>query len=365
MRYFSLSFRLSLRAQLRRVRTWAAVVLVLACALALRLAPPSEDAMVTVGVVLPPEGGEAFWQGLTARETELISFVCTDAETMRRQVSASRWDCGLTLSEDFSQRLEDLDLDKAVTVTVGPGSTVYPLVQETAAAVLTALAAPKIAEEYLASISLAPGGAVDLPEVRRAGLSMRTLDGRPVTGAELSRSGRDNAALGVAAAFLTAWALFAAVDLGGWLQSGQARRALPCRSAPALALPRLLSSLALPLSSAAAALMAVSGGRSALSLLLYGASLAALALALCRFPPVWTALPALIPFASSSVLVLSPVFVDVGALVPRLAPLVNALPATWALRTAQGDIGSVLRLLSLTAALAAASFLPDVLRRGK
>ena len=363
MRYLGTAFRLSLLAQFRRWRTWAAVGLVLLSALAVRLRPAEDGSLyVTVGVVLPAEGGESFWQGLGSRETGLVRFVRTDRETLRRQVAAGRWDCGLTLAEEFPERLADLDLDGVVTVTVGPGSTVYPLVRETAASVLTALAAPEIAGRYLSSVSLAAEDAPALPEVRRIGISLETLEGRPLGTAELAESGRANVLRAIAAAFLLVWALFSAVDLGRWLETPEARRALPCRSAPALLLPRLLAALAPPLAGSILGLQIASGGGGA-ALIPYGAAVGALALVLASLPWAWRALPPLIPFAAASVFVLSPAVVDVGALVPGLSPLVEALPATLYLRACQGEAGAVLRLLAAAASLAALAQILSMLNR--
>lgn len=363
MRYLWTAFRLSLLARLRRWRTWAAVALVLLAALAVRLSP-AEEALtpVTVGVVLPPEGGEDFWRGLEEREPGLVRFVRTDPETLRRQVSAGRWDCALTLAEDFPERLPSLDLDGVVTVTVGPGSTVYPLVQETAAAVLTALAAPAIAEAYLASGPLAGTPLPELEEVRRVGISLRTPGGRPLGTAELASSGRDGLLRAAAAALLLVWALSTAVDLGRWLETAEARRTLACRSAPALLLPRLLAALVPPLAAAALGLRTAACGGAA-ALLPYGAAVGALALALASLPWAWRALPPLIPLAAVSVFVLSPAVVDVGALFPGLSPLVEALPATLYLRACQGDGGAVLRLLALAAVLAVLARLASMLKR--
>src|SRR5699024_6292008 len=106
MRYFFFSLRLTLKSRLRRKGLWLLTALVLSGGLALHLFPVyTEDAVVTVAVVLPEEGGEDFWERLTLREDRLVHFVPATAPEAEKNVSASRWDCALVLAEDFKQQL--------------------------------------------------------------------------------------------------------------------------------------------------------------------------------------------------------------------------------------------------------------------
>ena len=89
------------------------------------------------------------------------------------------------------------------------------------------------------------------------------------------------------------------------------------------------------------------------------------ALLLAAFQPVWKALPAVIPFAAASVFVLSPVFVDVTLLFPRLRPLSRWLPVTLYLKGCEGDGAALGRLLILTAVFACTAAAQDVVRRKK
>ena len=80
---------------------------------------------------------------------------------------------------------------------------------------------------------------------------------------------------------------------------------------------------------------------------------------------MWKALPAVIPFAAASVFVLSPVFVDVALLSPRLRPLSRWLPVTLYLEGCEGDGAALGRLLILAAVFACAAAAPDAVRRRK
>ena len=198
MSYFLLSFRLALRAQVRRGRFWLALLLALAAGLAFRwgtAADLSGGGAVQVGVSLPA-GGEAFREALEARSGALVRFVFTDEAAAREKTASGQWDCALLLPEDFNRRLAEGDTEGLVTLLTGPGSTVYPLVRETAAAALLELSSAGIAADYLLSSGIAGGDgaadlasrlAEDLPQVQRVRLELETLTGCPLD--ELSLAG--------------------------------------------------------------------------------------------------------------------------------------------------------------------------------
>lgn len=377
MRYFLLSFGLSLRAQLSRGRFWLALILVLSVGLALRWtagqAQP-DAAAVQAGVVLS-DGGEAFWEALEARGGGLVRFIRTDEDTARAKVASSQWDCALLLPADFAERLAAGGTEDLVTLLTGPGSTVYPLIRETAAAALLELSSAKLAADYLLSSGIAgetslrdiaPRLQETLPQAQRVRIEMETLEGRPLTGLSLAGDSLSRVFRGSLAAALLVWTLFAAVDLGRWRQSGAARRMRPCLGDLLLGLPRLLAAL-IPGFLLGAAGIVSSGGtvRSALALLPYLGAVGAPALLLAAFRPVWKALPAVIPFAAASVFVLSPVFVDITLLFPRLSPLARWLPVTLYLEGCEGDVAALGRLLMLTAVFACAAAARDAVRSRK
>lgn len=370
MRYLLLSLKFFLRDQLRSWQFWMVLLLAAAAGCLVRGAIPREsgEGAVQVGVVLPDEGCEDFWEALEGRDGGLVRFIRTDEETARRRVASSRWDCALVLPADFSSRLDSQDLEEAVTLLTGPGSAVYPLVRETVASVLLELVSPQIAADYLrdSGISGEPGSseAEALPVSRRVQLLPETLDGRPMDQLTLAEESLSRIFRGSLAAALLVWTLFAAVDMGRWRQTGPARRMAPCLGNALLMLPRLLAALIPALLFGGAGLLAGGqGGTAVLALFPYLAALGALALVLASFRPLWRALPAVIPFAAVSVFVLSPVFVDLTMFFPQLRPLAQWLPVTLYLRGCEGGLPAMGRLLVLTAVLAAAALLPDLLRR--
>lgn len=372
MRYFALSLGLSLRAQLRSRRFWLILLLVLAAGGVVRgtMRPDTSDGAVRVGVVLSDDGGE-FWDALARRGGALVRFVQTDEETARSKVASSQWDCALLLPEDFQDRLERSDLSGILTLLTGPGSAVYPLVRETAAAALLELTSSRMAADYLLSSGIADEDSIDgmtprltevLPQAQRVQINMETLSGRPLDELELAGESFSRIFRGSIAAALLVWTLFAAVDLGRWRETGAARRMRPCLGGALLTLPRLLGALVPAFLFGAAGLFmagSLAGAPGVLALALYLAVLGALALLLASARPVWTALPAVIPFAAASVFVLSPVFVDITLFFPRLKPLPQWLPVTLYLQGGEGDLPAMGRLLLLTALLAAAAVLLD------
>ena len=377
MRYFLLSLGLSLRARLRRKRFWLGLGLVLVLGLALRWSAGQvrpDAAAVQAGVVLA-DGGEAFREALEVRGGGLVHFIRADEETARAKVASAQRDCALLLPNDFDERLAAGETEELMTLLTGPGSTVYPLIRETAAAALLELVSSSLAADYLLSSGIAgetslgdiaPRLRETLPQAQRVRIGMETLEGRPLTGMSLAGDSLSRVLRGSLAAALLVWTLFAAVDLGRWRQSGAARRMRPCLGELLLGLPRLLAAL-IPGFLLAAVGLVSSGDAvgSALALLPYLGALGALALLLAAFQPVWRALPAVIPFAAASAFVLSPVFVDAALLFPRLRPLSRWLPVTLYLEGCEGDGTALGRLLILAAAFACAAIAQDAVRRKK
>ena len=118
-------FRSSLRTQLSSRRTWVLLLLLpLLIAGTARLLPPEEvSTPVQVGVVLPEEGGESFWQRLERRSGLAVTFYRADRSRAERQVASGQWDCALILPEDFEARLARLEGDYKVCPGYGPCST--------------------------------------------------------------------------------------------------------------------------------------------------------------------------------------------------------------------------------------------------
>ena len=246
MRALGTFFLTALRGQLASWRTWCLLLLLpLIVFGAARLSPAEEvSAPVQVGVVLPEEGGERFWSLLEERSGTVVTFRQTDGETARRQVATGAWDCAFLLPDDFEERLSRAELYELVTLLTGPGSTVYPVVRETAAAALAQCVSPTVAERYLLRSGIADQDTIGamrprLQEVleERVLIAMETADGRPLDPIALADSGRDQLLAGLTAILLLIWALLIAMDLGRWLGSPFARRLAPLEEAPEAAAP--------------------------------------------------------------------------------------------------------------------------------
>ena len=365
MSFFFAAFSAALRTRLSSRRTWAALLLLPLIPLAsARLLPAEElSAPVQVGVVLPAEGGGDFWSLLEARSGLAVVFLPADYSQAEGQVAAGRWDCALVLPEDFSRRLARGDSQELFTLLVGPGSTVYPLVRETAAACAAQCLAPGIAEDCLLEREIVSASGIEavrprlnqvLLEQDRVRLSMETADGAPLD--PLSLGGRGMSALlsGLTAILLLIWVLLTAMDLGRWLASPFARRLAPLRGALPLLLPRLAAALLPALCAGGLSLLAAGCSPACLlALIPYLLFWGAAALALARCPPAWNALPALVPFAPVLGLLLSPALLDLSQLFPALAPAVRWNPVTLFLRACGGSWADGLALLAGGAAILA------------
>ena len=358
MSFFTAQLRQSLLAQLFSRRTWLLAALLPLITFGVRLAlPPSEAAApVQVGVVLPREGGGAFWEKLEERSGLVTVFLPANEEEARRQVACGQWDCALVLPDDFHRRLEELDTYGLFTLLTGPGSTVYPMVREAAASCVAGLIAPAVAEGYLLDSGIV--AREELEEVRprleegledrdRVLVRLETADGRALDPIELADSGIDTLLAGLTAVALLIWALLSAMDLGGWLDSPAARRLRPLRGTQALLLPRLAGALCPALCSGALALLALERPLACqLALIPYLLFWGAAALALARWRAAWTALPVLMPFVPAAALLLSPVLVDLSLLFPALEPASRWMPVTLYLRACGGSWGDGLALAS-------------------
>ena len=334
----SFFFTLFKTALLSRRRGWFLLFLLPLTAFGARaLLPPEEvSTPVQAGVVLPKSGGEIFWQRLEERSGLVVTFHRAALSQAEGQVAAGRWDCALVLPDDLEQRLAALDNYELIDLLIGPGSTAYPLVRETAAACVAELAAPAIAEDYLLERGIADETSIaalrprlreTLADQDRVHVSLETLDGRPLDPLVLADSGVDVLLSGLTAILLLVWALLAAMDLGRWLDSPFVRRLLPLRSVPALLPPRLGAALVPALCAGALALLAAD----------HPLPWGAVALAMARLRPVWSALPALLPFVPVLGLVLSPVLLDLSPIFPALGPVIRWNPVTLYLRACGGS----------------------------
>lgn len=369
MRFFTALFKTCLRTQLSGARAWFLLLLLpLMTFSAARLLPAEEVATpVQVGVVLPETGGGEFWRRLEPRGGLVVTFHRAGRDQAERRVASGQWDCALVLPEDFDARLARQDVEGLITLLTGPGSAVYPLVRETAAACVAELISPGIAEAYLldSGITGAAGAEAARPRLNEVLLDqdrvlvwLETADGRSLDPLTLADRGVSNLLSGLTAIFLLIWVLFTAMNLGRWLESPFARRLAPLRGTLSLLLPRLAAALLPALCSGALALAAAGADAACmLALVPYLLFWGAAALALARWRPGWNALPALMPFVPALGLLLSPVLLDLSPLFPALRAAVRWNPVTLYLRACGGSWGDGLLLAAGGAAVLALIYL--------
>ncbi len=361
MRYLTTAFGMELRRCLLHRRLWIFLLLLTGAAALFRLLPwQGEGGIVTVGVAAPQGEGTAFLAGLERHGGELVRFRPADEDEILQCVSTSRWDCGLILREDFDQRLARGEYEGLITLVTGPGSTVYPLVRETVAAVVLELATPGIAREYVEQRLQVSGEQLEqaiprleeiLPEDQRVAVVPETADGQAMEPLALAEAGMEQAVQGLLAVGLLIWSLSVGADLGRWKESGQAKRLLGVRSLWQVLLPRLTAWMVPALLASSAALLLATGSwMGAVMLLPYLLALGGLSLLLSR-GQVWRVLPVLLPFAAAAGLLLSPVLVDLTQMAPGLSRLSGFMPVTLYLDGCAGQILAVWKLVGMAALL--------------
>lgn len=356
MKYVFRAFLLSLFQQLRSWRTWLMVLLLPAVIFTVRQYLPAEEisAPVQVGVCLPEEGGDDFWDRLSLRSDTVITFLQADADMIQKKVSTGQWDCGLILAKDFDQRLAALDTDALITLYISPASTVYPLVQETTACTVMELISPVIARQYAAEQDFGDSlQHIDaLAATQKVQIQLQTLSGQPLTTAALAENTSGNLLRGCMALLLLIWAVFSAMDLGSWFASPAALRMGMVRPPAMLLFPRAAAAMIPALFSAILGIVLLQDAAVALPALLgYLFLLTSLALVLCRFPAICAVLPCLIPFLTAAALLSSPILFDISTLFPKIAPVCDLLPVTLYLYASSGDLSALGILLLESLAL--------------
>ena len=377
MRFQWNAFQTALKLQLRSWKTWLFVLLLPALALLLPavLPGPERSAPVQVGVSLPEKGGEDFWALLEERSGVVVTFIRADEDVIAGRVASGQWDCGLLLPEDFQERLEALDTGRLVTLYVGDGSTVYPLVRETAAACLAELLSPGIAREYLLDSGIADEDSIqDMasrlkqipPDGNRVGILMTTSDGRVLDALTLADGTLSDLFHGLIAIVLLIWMLFSAMDMGRWLDEPSIRRLCALRTQTELLLPRAAAT-AVPLfcSAGAALCLFPTGGRDPWSLLAYLAALGGISFLAARIRPIWTAFPVLAPTVPVVCLLTSPIILEPAVLFPAAAALFHWTPVTLYLRACRGAGSAGAALWGCGAGALALSLALDNMKRSK
>lgn len=355
MKFFFCCLGSDLRNQLRSWRNWLLILILPVMTAALVLGLPKDElaAPVQVGVVLPEGQGKAFWNYLEQRSDAVVSFVRTDGDTMRSKVSTGQWDCGIVLDEDFDARLEALDTNQVITFFTGPGSTVYPVVQETAATAVLDLISEDIALNYMKKNGIEDLYHLEeLGQDRRVLVSLQTRNGESMMTYELADRQLGGIILGCLGLVLLIWALFGAMDLGKWTAHPSVRRFLMVQDLRLLLLSRGLAMLIISgLGAAAAVCLIPQRVFGFFALIPYLLSIWALALLVSRVKPFWSALPSLMSAVTVIGVLTSPILFDLRGLHPVLDRVMDWLPLNQFLLAAQGDTAALLRSVILAAVL--------------
>lgn len=355
MRFFLYCLGSDLRSQLRSWRNWLLILILPVMTAALVLGLPKEElaAPVQVGVVLPDGQGEAFWDHISARSDAVVSFVRCDEDTMRAKVSTGQWDCGILLDEDFDACLEDLDTNGVITFFTGPGSTVYPVVQETAASAVLDLISEDIALRYMAQNDIEDIYHLEeLSQDRRVLVSLQTRTGDAMMTYQLADKQLGDIILGCLGLVLLIWALFGAMDLGKWIDHASVKRFLMVRDRRVLLLSRGCAMLCVSLVGAAAAACMVPQRLTAMfALVPYLLSIWAMALLLSRVRVLWSALPSLMSAVTVVSVLTSPILFDLSGIHPALDGILAWLPLNQFLLAARGDLRALLRSIILAVLL--------------
>lgn len=349
------AFLIALYMQLRSWKTWLLVLLLPLTAWGMTVALPAEDVVspVKVGVALPEEGGEEFWEALQSRSGTITTFIEADKDTIIGKVTTGQWDCGIVLPDDFAQRAENMDTTALIDIYTSEGSTMYPLIRETAAACLINVIGEGIARDYLVNNGI-DASTLEVKELEasdRVQVNMTTLDGKQLDAIELSGNTTGRVIRGVLAIVLMIWILLTAVDLGRWLEQPGVSRFAPLRSTTERLLPRIVASMLPVLISSAVSVFIYSGKLTEfLPLAVYLLTMCAWLLVIARVYKIWSAMPVLMPFVPVLCLVFSPIILDFSAMIPGLNYINRWMPVTLYLYAAEGDLLNLLVLLLMAAA---------------
>ncbi len=347
MRFFLFDLGLSLKAQLRSPKSWLLLLLLPALTAALVFGIPKEElaAPVQVGVVLPEGQGEAFWQLLEGRSDAVVAFVRCGEDTMRAKVATGQWDCGMVLCEDFDGRLKALRTDGVITFYTGSGSTVYPMVQETAAAAVMELVSPGLALRYMEKKGIQDVYELEaLAPEERVQVCLQTRAGDTVLTYTLAEHQLGGTVLGCLGLVLLIWALFGAMDLGKWFQSPAVKRLAAVRHPRVLLLSRGCAMLCVAAAGGVAAVLLLPQRLWALGALVpYLLEIWALALLLSRAEALWSALPSLMGGITLVGVLTGPILFDLYGAHPVADAVMDWLPLRHFLLAASGDTTALLR----------------------
>ena len=375
MNYFLIHFQIALTQRLRNIKSWLLLLLLPLLLLVVSNAIPPQQisAPVQVGVVLPEEGGEEFWNLLSARSGTVLVFHETDEQTLNRNIATGTWDCGLILAEDFTEKIQNGKTERLFTVRIGEGSAVYPLIQETVSSCVAALVRFPIGYDYLISSQIAEN--MDSEEIRlllqqelgeeeRVVITMYTQDGESLHPFQMADRSLAQFLHWVLSTTLLVWMLLSICDLGRWNAGSAARRLLPLRSPTSAMLPRLCAdSLLAIFSGCLGAWFIESDFAGFAAITTYVVFWSCIGLVIAHFPGICENLPILPAFIVVSSLLLSGVLVDLPSIFHGIAALYRMIPGRMYLQACSGNLGALLPLLAAATASVAVWGLIDQIKK--
>lgn len=349
MRFICSGIAAMVSLRLRTVRIWLVLLLLPLLVFSVHLLLPRQEAAapVQVGVCLPKRGGEAFWELLEPRGGTVMTFLPATEEEIDRNVASGNWDCALILSEDFEDRVEELEKNGIITLRISSASVAYPLVRECTCACLAQLMSPGIAKEYLLESGIVADAATmeavfrleALGEGERVNVKLSTPDGSPLEPLALGKESTDTILRWILSAALLVWMLLSAADLGRWSKTGAVSRMRPLRSVTVIFLSHIGADALLALTAGVLSQLLLGGGvwgcmATADYVLLWMSA----AVLFARWEPVWQALPVCMPFLVVLSLLMSSALVDLRWFSDPLAAVSKVLPASLYLRGCDGSL---------------------------
>ena len=351
MNYVVKAFPLAVYVQLRRWKNWLPLLMLplFFWAVTAIFAPEENSAPVQVGICSEDTSTQAQQFVRTIREfnTSVITFVLTDEETICRNVSCGQWDCGIVLGEEFGRQIEELNTDDLFTLYISDGSVVYPLVRESIFSCLSAQMAPIIAWDYLERRDmLGP----QVPEIMEAWfqnsdgrldkiqIDLQILNQPELDPLEAISSGNTMIFQGILASLLLICSLFAAVDLGYWLERPDTKRLSCVQSVTALMVPEMLARMTPFLLFGGISVWIITGQVGQIFPLAgYVLLLGMLACSLARLPVLWRAIPVVLPLCPAFCFLLTDAFFDLSVWGSGMKRLINWFPVNLYLHSCEGE----------------------------
>lgn len=381
MRRFAGALWLQLGRVLRQGSILACLLLAVLLTLLLGIFLPADnDDSMRVGVYMPPDSvyGQEIWTVLQSYSEGGSGYVLAESpQQVEEMVGARAWECGFVFHEEMDVRLENGEYKRLITRVVSPASV--PLFSGwTLSAALLEVCAPDIAAAFLEQSGL-PGQGEEVEALAQGFFGVEStmeVEVRQIQGggAALETGGLTGTMLtrGLVALLLFVVCCLGAVRHASDMESGFFIRLAPYTGTTVLFFS---SYVALGLLCAATGLVCLGleglffgigyggFGYQAAVLLLYLIYLGAVSFLLAALFRKGDGILFLMPILIIACLLLSPIFFDIGQLVPTLRPVTAIFPTTLYLRGAAGTMHALWQMPLWTAVCLAVGALVLWLRR--